>query len=240
MKSLLFRLTRRQRQICYSLILAAIIAFASVINHDNDKYNKINDKDSQEVLLKIPDNFLQEDLSDPSLSKDEVFIYKSYGNKSCAIVGVIDKSITTAEITTKSPIGDIVIEISNNAFDGCDKLTLITISESIKEIAADAFIGCNNLISIMTNSSNTKFCSISGVLMSKDKSELICYPANKKDNSYLLSLNIKRIDSYAFYGVKNLELLLYEGSTERFEEIYVALGNESFEKMPITCNYRAK
>ena len=238
MKSILIRLTRRQRQMCCLSILVIIIIFTAIINHNKAK--EIDNAELQEVILQLPDNFLQDNISAPSISKDETFIYKSYGNKSCAIIGVVDKSITTAEIYVYNPCGDLVVEIGANAFEGCDRLTLITISESIKEIAADAFIGCNNLISIMTSSSNTKFCSIGGVLMSKDKSELICYPANKTSESYLLNINLKRIGSFAFYGVKNLELLLYEGSTEMFEDIYVALGNESFAKMPITCNYTVK
>ena len=221
------KIARRFIRICSAaLLFLALILLAVILFPKSDSLN--NKSNSQELMAQIPDS---------SIVNDGRFIYKSYGNKSCAIIGVSDKSITLAEIPTQDPDGETVIEISENAFSGCSLLTSVTISESVREIAPNAFSECESLASILTSSSNTSFCSVDGILLNKDKTELICYPINKAGESYLLSSSVKRIGSYAFYKVKNLKSVFYKGSIEEFETIYIGLGNDKFKKLPITCNY---
>ena len=218
-----------------AVLLIGVTILAIIALYPEETSN--SDKQAQELLVQIPDDFVEEAFTSSQITHDEVFIYKSYGNKSCAIIGVWDESKTEIQIPTRNPSGDTVVEISENAFGKCQRLMSVTISQTILEIAPNAFSECKNLVVILTSSSNPRFCSVGGVLHSKDKTELICYPANRAGDNYLLNTNVKRIGSYAFYNVKNLKKVLFEGSIDDFESIYIGLGNDVFKKMPITCNY---
>ena len=221
------------------LFLFAVVFVGVLLSLKSESLRNI-ENNSEELIAQIPDSFVEEVFEASQISNDAIFTYKSYGNKSCALIGVSDKSITIAEIPSQSPDGDTIIEISENAFSGCSLLISVTISEDIREIAPNAFSECESLAVILTSSSNPRFCSVGGVLHSKDKTELICYPINRAGENYLLNSNVKRIGSYAFYKIKNLKAVFYEKSTEDFESIYVGLGNDIFKKLPITCNYNTK
>ena len=77
-----------------------------------------------------------------------------------------------------------------------------------------------------------------GVLFSYDKTELICYPAAKIGEKYLLSTNVKKIAPYAFYGVINLKAILYQGSAAKYQSIEIGIENQTFTSLPVTCNYK--
>ena len=234
------KIGRRIIRLCSAaLFMLAVVSIAVLLSSKSEFIHK-RENQPKELIAKIPDSFVEEVFQASQISTDDIFIYKSYGNKSCALVAVSDKSITIAEIPSQSPDGDTIIEISENAFSGCSLLISVTISEDIREIAPNAFSECESLAVILTSSSNPSFCSVGGVLHNKDKTELICYPINSSRESYLLNSTVKRIGSYAFYKVKNLKSVFYEGSTEDFESIYVGLGNDIFKKLPITCNYCTK
>ena len=233
MKKILYKLSNKSITIFGCIfVLCSIFLFQTLYNKANDK----EDEKTQEVILQLPDDFIDNVTVDPETEND-LFIFKSQGNGTCVLTEIKEKYITEIKIPEKSSTGDIVTKIGSNAFRDCKMLASITIPATVKEISADAFIDCENLVTIMTSSSNTKFCSVGGVLHSKDKTVLICYPANRVGNSYLLSTNIKRIEENAFYDLKNLGKLLYEGSISEFGKIEIAIGNQLFQKLPTTCNY---
>lgn len=123
-------------------------------------------------------------------------------------------------------IGSSVKSIGDYAFSGCTSLTKVTIPDSVTEIGwlsfhycksmtelnlgkgltnmDYSFDDCRGLTSITVDANNTKYCSIDGVLFSKDKTTLIMYPANKAGNTYNIPDSVKKIENAAFYGSKNL------------------------------------
>ena len=126
---------------------------------------------------------------------------------------------------------DSVTEIGDSAFSGCTSLTSITIPDSVKIIGYSAFSGCTSLTSIMIPDSvttigryafsgctsftainvaaeNQNYVSVDGVLYDKDKSAIICYPANNKDKSYKILDGVTRIGECAFSGCISLTDLI--------------------------------
>ena len=89
------------------------------------------------------------------------------------------------------------------------------------------------------DSGNSRYSSLDGVLFSKDKTALLCYPAARLGESYLLSTNVKSIGAYAFDGVKHLKKILYEGSSAKYKSISVGAGNIMYSNMKVTYNYVA-
>ncbi len=108
---------------------------------------------------------------------------------------------------TDITIPDGVTVIGDYTFYECDSLTSITIPENVTEISSGAFGYCNALETIETDSANENYCSIDGVLFSKDKSTLVCYPAGKTVAEYTIPDYVTAIGDYAFAGNLNIETL---------------------------------
>ena len=66
-----------------------------------------------------------------------------------------------------------VEELQNRVFEGCTELSQIEIPESIKSIKNAVFTGCINLETINIDSKNQYYVYESGILLPKDKSEII-------------------------------------------------------------------
>ena len=163
--------------------------------------------------------------------------YVSKGDGTCSISGIGTCISTELKIPAYSPSGDIVTKITDGAFSNCTEILTITIPATIKTIGTGVFRGCSSLVSINVDSENSVYTSIGGVLMSKDKTLLVCFPMNKPGANYLLSTDIKAVAAYAFEGALNLKNLLYEGSISDYQKIDFLMGNGTLDKVAITCNY---
>ncbi len=96
-----------------------------------------------------------------------------------------------------------VVEIDENAFLGCKKITSITIPGSVEFIDSGAFDYCSGLTSISVDSNNKDYSSESGVLFNKDKNILIRYPVGKK-GTYTIPNSVEKISICAFLGCKEM------------------------------------
>ncbi len=163
--------------------------------------------------------------------------FVSQGNGTCYIDGIGTCTDTELKIPAYSPSGDKVTRIGDGAFTNCTYLLSVTIPSTVKTIETAVFRGCSNLVSINVDADNSVYCSVGGVLMSKDKTVLICIPMNRPGTNYLLSMDIKVIAAYAFDGVKNLNNILYEGKISEFQQIDILIGNGVLDEIAITCNY---
>ena len=109
-------------------------------------------------------------------------------------------------------ITDVIVEdgvtaIGDYAFEYCYNLTSATIPESVIEIGEGAFLECDSLTAINVDEANEEYCSVDGVLYSKDKTVLVCYPAGKADKEFTIPDTVKEIGAYAFAWCYNLETL---------------------------------
>lgn len=68
-----------------------------------------------------------------------------------------------------------------------------------------AIQNCFYLENIDVSDSNERYCSVDGVLYSKGKTELLVYPAGKRDNEY--TVTAEQVYPGAFFGCKNLEVI---------------------------------
>ena len=92
-----------------------------------------------------------------------------------------------------------------NAFIGCTNLNSITIPKSVASINGGAFWYCKNLYSITVAEDNEYFTSSDGILFNKDKTELICYPAQKSSDKYDIPDTVAKIADWAFAGCSQLK-----------------------------------
>jgi hypothetical protein len=107
-----------------------------------------------------------------------------------------------------------VTEIELLAFYGCRALESIEIPDSVTSIGGWAFEGCINLYEIKVAENNFLFASQNGLLLNKERTELIQCPPGL--SSAVIPASITSIDALVFFGCINLH------------EIKVAKNNLSF------------
>ncbi|MBQ2555359.1 MAG: leucine-rich repeat domain-containing protein, partial [Thermoguttaceae bacterium] len=95
-------------------------------------------------------------------------------------------------------VPDGVTHIDARAFEECREATSIFIPASVTEIGEDAFFNCRSLKNIQVDRDNSRFCSVGGVLFTKDEKTLIAYPAGKTRKKYAVRDGVERIERNAF------------------------------------------
>ncbi len=105
---------------------------------------------------------------------------------------------------TSLKIPDSVKDIGEFAFFACESLASVTIPGSVTDIGAGAFSDCRSLTSITVDPGNKNYISVNDIIFNKDKTELVCFPAGKSDESYLIPSSVTSVGERAFSGCGNL------------------------------------
>lgn len=93
-----------------------------------------------------------------------------------------------------------IVKIREDAFAWCLNLQKINIPASVTSISNEfVFEACVSLNSIEVDPSNNTYCSVDGVLFTKDKTNLRYYPCGKKE-AYSIPSSVKTIGMTAFTG----------------------------------------
>ena len=103
-------------------------------------------------------------------------------------------------------IPDTIECIEVSAF-GNAGLTHVDLPASVSDISSSAFSNCQNLSWINVDSFNNNYCSLDGVLFSKDMSKLYCYPAGKS-GEYVIPSGVTSVLHSAFSGAVGLSGIL--------------------------------
>jgi hypothetical protein len=134
--------------------------------------------------------------------------YTGSGASEISIPATIDEKPVTAiadYIFTKygGSVNKIIIPENvrtiGNIFSDCPNLKSIEIPSTVVEIKNPRlmFISNDNLESINVSMENKNYSSENGVLLNKDKSLLIFYPAGKKDTDYSIPLSVTKMEPFS-------------------------------------------
>jgi uncharacterized protein YkwD len=96
----------------------------------------------------------------------------------------------------------------------CVGLSDLSLPASLVNIESQALWGMENLRSIQVDEANPVYCSVDGILYSKDGSVLMQYPAGRVDNSYTVADTVTKIGEGAFAGATFEEINLPQSLTE--------------------------
>lgn len=134
-------------------------------------------------------------------------------------------------------IPDSVKRIGESAFRACSGFEgELILPEGIKDVGTMAFYGAHGFSSLNLPSSfigapglrmggvletnihkdNKQFCSVDGVVFSKDMKKLIAFP-EARTGSYTIPGTVENIEAYAFYESMLNEIVLPAGYTEDFK-----------------------
>ena len=132
-----------------------------------------------------------------------------------SVTSIGDCAFESCESLKSITIPNSVTEICDGAFIGCESLTNITIPDSVTSIGNSTFGGCTSLTVINVAAGNQNYVSVNGVLYNKDKTELICHPAEKKGNNYKILDSVTSIGSSAFSGCASLKSITIPSSVTK-------------------------
>ena len=149
----------------------------------------------------------------------------------------IESAAFACTAITEIAIPGNVEKVGDEAFVGCNSLASVTIKNGVKtlgmhvftdtaikeivipdsvtHIGEYAFFGCTSLVTIDVNASNKNYTSVNGILFNKDKTEIICYPPNKKDKSYNIPVGVTSISNGTFRDCSNLISIIMPYSVKK-------------------------
>ena len=105
-------------------------------------------------------------------------------------------------------IPDEVTTIQDNAFYLCESLESLFLSENVDSIGDVIVLGCTKLQDIGVSELNPVYADISGVLVNKDETRLIAYPAGRTE-VYVMPETITEIDGYVFNSNPNISGIVF-------------------------------
>ncbi len=130
-------------------------------------------------------------------------------------------------------LNDKLTRIEDGAFYDCSSIVNITIPENVSFIGRDVFHGCSSLEKFSVNRKNDFFSGPDGVLVTDDTKTLVCYPANRKGETYKVYSEARIIGENAFEGVTNLKVIEIHTYLEKIDDF--AFGeSSSIEKVKYT------
>ena len=131
-------------------------------------------------------------------------------------------------------IPDEVATVKDNAFNQCTNLTNITVGEKLDNYSIKAFSNCG-VVNFSVNSDNTIFTVVDGVIMNKDKTQIIKFPTSK-GLSYNYSFpGITGIADKAFAYCTNLsKISIPDKLTSIGKEAFLGSGLAGLLTLPST------
>ncbi len=93
------------------------------------------------------------------------------------------------------------------------------ISANVKRISNCLFASAKELETIEVSNENHNFFSKDGVLFTKDTTNLIAYPAAKKDTAFTLPKEVINVNWSAFWGAKSLKSIKVENGNNFFKSL---------------------
>ena len=108
-------------------------------------------------------------------------------------------NLTTIEFEEGTQLNEIGI----GAFMNCSSLPTFAIPDLVTQIGKTAFTGCESLVSFAVGNNNAAFSVEDGVLLNKDKTQLLCYPEGK-GATYTVPMTVTEIMPSAFIGNETL------------------------------------
>lgn len=163
----------------------------------------------KDVLVRIPPNYPGECFAVPE-----------------SVRKIEDSAFESCKNITKIVLSSKVKSIGYQGFRKCTGITEIEIPEGVESLGISDWLGgfetddpdefdfssipsvfdeCTSLERIVVTEENSQYCSIDGVLFSKDRSQILCFPSGRKQKEYSIPEGVTIIGSGAFSDCTQLQ-----------------------------------
>ena len=163
----------------------------------------------------------------------------NFENDTLTITGTGDMEFSEEEVAPweelnyqKVVIEDGVTSIADYAFESTYLLKHVKIPASVAKIGKNALAACSNLMDISVDAGNKVYCSEDGVLLNKEKTELLVYPQSKASETYTVPNGVKSIGESLFQRCYNLVHVFLPGSVTSISD-WAFDGCESLKTITI-------
>ena len=131
-------------------------------------------------------------------------------------------------------IPECVKKLDFDCFGNNPTIKKVIISDNVTECDSLAFYDNDQLEAILVSENNPSFCSIDGILFTKDKKTLVKYPGGRK-GEYTVPDGVETIASCAFYESRKITAVHLPESLLRIEG-YAFMGCDCITYMEIPAN----
>ena len=135
------------------------------------------------------------------------------------VTSIGEKAFSQCESLTEVYLPNSLTKIGASAFIGCTKLQSIRLPAGVSSIGDYAFSDCEKLSAFQLAPDSPAFSvSEDGVLFTRDRKTLVCYPAGKTVSSYQVPFATVEIGVGAFRGCANLSEVLIPDSVTKIND----------------------
>lgn len=106
-----------------------------------------------------------------------------------------------------------LVTIGAESFRGCTSLTSVEITRNVAEIGPLAFFYCPNVTEFKASRMSNHFCSVDGVLFSKDMTVIHYLAQGDNRTTYDIPNTVKVIENYCFTSSSLIHVAIPEGVT---------------------------
>ncbi len=110
--------------------------------------------------------------------------------------------------------GTPVTKICEDAFSFCGKVTAVNIPASVTEFGTSLFTYCHALEQANVDADNPNYCSVGGVIFTKDKKQLVAFPPAHPEKDYVVPDGVEKICRDALYTAEIESITLPDSVTE--------------------------
>ena len=149
-----------------------------------------------------------------------------YNSEDYKVTKILSSAFYNADGVTEVILPEGLKVIEYLAFLDCDNLGDIAIPSTVTKIEPAAFKQNKKMANITVHADNPNYCDVDGVLFSKDKKALLCYPCARTEDLYNIPEGVEAITMSAFHEATNLEAVV-------FPEGLTSIGAGAFRECPL-------
>lgn len=149
-----------------------------------------------------------------------------YNSEDYQVTKIWPSAFYNLDAVTDVTLPEGLKEIYAMAFEDCDNLGDIAIPSTVTTIEEGAFVQNKKMENITVHPDNPYYCDVDGVLFSKDKTMLLCYPIARTADLYNIPEGVQVIALSAFQMATNLEAVV-------FPEGLTYIGINAFRECPL-------
>ena len=127
----------------------------------------------------------------------------------------------TRSVASKCIIPREVSAIHAHAFERSEVRSVV-LPRNLSKLSENAFEFCGSLESFEIDSHNEHYCTMEGVLHTKDRKELVRFPSGYPGVNYIIEDTVTHIADGAFCGTANLEAMTFTSNLK-------SIGSRAFE-----------